>query len=402
MLLTKILVALQILDHYVITGHPLALSKSFVKRGETRIPRILDALQRFEEHADQVESEEQKIRKKGGFLGGLCGCFGLKSSERETSREGLSAITSAMRQDASDMHAICNQHNFSPSDFIFGEDYISMSENFDHSEKRMLQTIVEKRLENKGVGNPFVQMNTLRSILNDNKAARVFFYFQKFPILLQSSVSDLNESQQTLNHCPAHDLIALFGISDFHGINKIENTATLFQNKIPKSHPAHHMKETISGECHALINFLDNDFKKGRLAKILLDDYTHIPPYSTQFLEDYYLNMNDFLSMLTNIEKETFWNFRESYEKYSGIEAINSMTIEQGKQLVASFLCNNAEDPLAFASMGIKMTSVSAENSSRRANHKKSMIILSNFDKSEINLFFRYLEHLLKNFYKAK
>ncbi|KNE89258.1 hypothetical protein PSTG_17285 [Puccinia striiformis f. sp. tritici PST-78] len=115
MLLTKILVALQILHHYVISGHPLALSKPLVKRGETPIRQLHEVLQRLETHVGRAQYELQMTPKKGGFLGGLCGCFGSRSSERERSREGLLAITSALRQDASDLHAIANQHNFSPS-----------------------------------------------------------------------------------------------------------------------------------------------------------------------------------------------------------------------------------------------------------------------------------------------
>ncbi|POW19992.1 hypothetical protein PSHT_04131 [Puccinia striiformis] len=40
MLLTKILVALQMLHHHVILGHPLALPKPLVKRAETPIEML--------------------------------------------------------------------------------------------------------------------------------------------------------------------------------------------------------------------------------------------------------------------------------------------------------------------------------------------------------------------------
>ncbi|KAI7951387.1 hypothetical protein MJO28_007071 [Puccinia striiformis f. sp. tritici] len=204
MLLTKILVALQILHHYVISGHPLALSKPLVKRGETPIRQLHEVLQRLETHVGRAQC--------------------------------LSAITSALRQDASvvssfkpflnpnkntylltlAIHLLLKKPPFNvlgisqfelSEDFIFGEDYIYISANFDRSERRMLQTIVEKKLENKGAGNPFVQMNTLRSILDDHRAAEVYSHFHKFPILLQSSFSDLSESQITSSHCPAYDLI---------------------------------------------------------------------------------------------------------------------------------------------------------------------------------------------------
>ncbi|KAI9612072.1 hypothetical protein H4Q26_008163 [Puccinia striiformis f. sp. tritici PST-130] len=55
MLLTKILVALQMLHYYGVSGHPLALSKSLVKRGEGMIEPVLDKLQDLDEHLERLQ-----------------------------------------------------------------------------------------------------------------------------------------------------------------------------------------------------------------------------------------------------------------------------------------------------------------------------------------------------------
>ncbi|POW19959.1 hypothetical protein PSHT_04129 [Puccinia striiformis] len=146
--------------------------------------------------------------------------------------------------------------------------------------------------------------------------------------------------------------------------------------------------------------------KKGRLSKILIDDYTQNPPYTAQFLQDYYVNMNDFLSELNGTEKDTFWEFRESYEKYSAIGSIASMTHTQTTQCASALnfaenIRQSPHDQIAFASMQEKIAcSPAAENDSRQANHKKTLTILASLGKSEIYIYFRRLEYLMNDFHQ--
>ncbi|KAI7951386.1 hypothetical protein MJO28_007070 [Puccinia striiformis f. sp. tritici] len=110
--------------------------------------------------------------------------------------------------------------------------------------------------------------------------------------------------------------------------------------------------------------------------------------------------MNNFLSMSTNIEKEAFWNFRESYEKYSGMATTKLMTDDQVKQSIRSFMqeeCNSGEDEVAFTSMSQKVASSVAETPSRKANHKRSMVLFLGFERSEIEIFFRFLAYTMNN-----
>ncbi|KAI9620664.1 hypothetical protein KEM48_008013 [Puccinia striiformis f. sp. tritici PST-130] len=101
--------------------------------------------------------------------------------------------------------------------------------------------------------------------------------------------------------------------------------------------------------------------KKEKLAKILIDDYTVAPPFTTQFLQDYYLKLNDFLSMLNDTEKDTFWGFREAYEKYSGMAIANSLRQDQYTESGTKFLdeeCDLEEEFYALISMQKKFIDI--------------------------------------------
>ncbi|KNE91733.1 hypothetical protein PSTG_14842 [Puccinia striiformis f. sp. tritici PST-78] len=252
----------------------------------------------------------------------------------------------------------------------------------------MLQNIVKESVHKHPSGNPFAQMNTLQAILDDSKKDEVSKFVQKYPTVPQTSASSLEKSQKTVGHSSPYELTD-------------ENTATSLQDRIPTRHPAHQKKEEISGECQKLMEKFDGT-KKERLEKILIDDYTVAPPnFTTQFLQDYYLKLNEFLSMLNDTEKDTFWGFREAYEKYSGLAITNSLTQHQFTQSGINFVqkkCKSERDRYALISMHMKVgSSPEAENKSRRANHRRTMIFISNFDRTEIWIYFRMIGYIMNN-----
>ncbi|POW10806.1 hypothetical protein PSTT_05801 [Puccinia striiformis] len=328
MLLTKILVALQTLHCYGVSAHPLALLKSLVKRAEGMTTPFLDKLQNFEEHTGPLQAEVQENRKTGGFPGGVYSRSGTGSYERDASGEGegyschsiifpgedisnsilchpsLSPISAMkhhqhlsgklddiicipyLQKPKKNIHVLnlvfhmsqeilefCHHYSFAPSY------YLAVIDHLDDSEHRMFHKIVKKRPT-------YYQVNTLRAILDDSKKDKVVKFFQKYATMPQTSAVELNEPIPS------------------------ELTATSFQEKIPTNHPAHQEKEKITGEFQALMEKFDG-IKKERLANILIADYNAKPPYTTQFLQEYFVNMNDFLSELNNVEKEAFWAFKE-------------------------------------------------------------------------------------------
>ncbi|KAI7941981.1 hypothetical protein MJO28_012008 [Puccinia striiformis f. sp. tritici] len=151
MLLTKILVALQILHHYVILGHPLALSKVLVKRAEGTPPGPIEILRGMEEAAERRTVYNTLINPP---------------------------------QVPHHKFTLCG-------DPIFRDDYVSVHHHLDQKESKLLQNIVK----NDPAGNPFVHMNTLRAILDDTKKREVLEFAQKYPIVPdQSSAFDLKRS----------------------------------------------------------------------------------------------------------------------------------------------------------------------------------------------------------------
>ncbi|KAI7941982.1 hypothetical protein MJO28_012009 [Puccinia striiformis f. sp. tritici] len=116
--------------------------------------------------------------------------------------------------------------------------------------------------------------------------------------------------------------------------------------------------------------------------------------------------MNALLSDLNNTEKDTFWEFRERYEKYSAIGSITPMTDHQAAKCRLRFrelILQSPGDQFAYASMHNKIDfTPAAKNNSRRANHKEALILFSNFKESEINIYFKALGHLMNDFHKEK
>ncbi|KNE91732.1 hypothetical protein PSTG_14841 [Puccinia striiformis f. sp. tritici PST-78] len=194
MLLTKILVALQMLHYYGVSGHPLALSKSLVKRGEGMIEPVLDKLQDLDEHLERLQS-------------------GLEE-QRSTllSPEGVPSIP-ATHPGASDIHASCDQHNFAHSesreDPIFGEGDVPVIGHLDPYESKMLQNVVKESVHEHPSGNPFAQMNTLRAILDDSKKDEVSKFVQKYPTVPQTPASNLEKSQEAIGHSSPDELTVL-------------------------------------------------------------------------------------------------------------------------------------------------------------------------------------------------
>ncbi|KAI9611001.1 hypothetical protein H4Q26_008848 [Puccinia striiformis f. sp. tritici PST-130] len=200
MLLTKILVALQTLHCYGVSAHPLALLKSLVKRAEGMTTPFLDKLQNFEEHTGPLQAEVQENRKTGGFPGGVYSRSGTGSYERDASGEAMKH-----HQHLSEILEFRHHYSFAPS-----------------------------------FGHPFIQVNTLRAILDDSKKDKVVKFFQKYATMPQTSAVELNEPIPS------------------------ELTATSFQEKIPTNHPAHQEKEKITGEFQALMEKFDG-IKKERV-----------------------------------------------------------------------------------------------------------------------------------------
>ncbi|KAI7956637.1 hypothetical protein MJO28_003732, partial [Puccinia striiformis f. sp. tritici] len=267
----------------------------------------------------------------------------------------------------------CHHYSFAPScnqDHSFSEDYLAVIDHLDDSEHRMFHKIVKKRPTYYQVGHPFIQVNTLRAILDDSKKDKVVKFFQKYATMPQTSAVELNEPIPS------------------------ELTATSFQEKIPTNHPAHQEKEKITGEFQALMEKFDG-IKKERLANILIADYNAKPPYTTQFLQEYFVNMNDFLSELNNVEKEAFWAFKESYEKYPAISSKHSVTFLQKYILVVKYafeIAQSQDNVTTFFSMKRKTDFLqAAENNSRKEDHKQLMIFFSNLSESELNLYLKLL-----------
>ncbi|KNF03045.1 hypothetical protein PSTG_03638 [Puccinia striiformis f. sp. tritici PST-78] len=379
MLLTKILVALQMLHYHAVSAHPLALAKSLVKRGEEMVPPFLDKLQDLAEPAtEQLQHEMQETRKKSSSPGGVCGPFGPGSCERDASGEGLCSI-STMPQDVSEIVDTSNHHNFAPSEMR--EHDVSRIAHLDNYESKMLQKIVNNSIQRYPSSNPFVQMNTLRAILDDSKKNEVLILVQKYQKLHRRLHFGLKDFQKPPSHSPPYEL-----------------TAKSFQDKIPISHPAHQKKEEIIRECQALMRKFDRT-KGERLAEILIADYTTKPPYNTQFLQDYYLKMNDFLSELNNTEKGNFWDFKESYDKYSAIGSMHSMTYLQKILYGFSFgrkISQSQQGKIGYLALKRETNHIPVpENNSRKAIHRRLMIILSNFSESELDFFFNWSKYLV-------
>ncbi|KAI9624812.1 hypothetical protein KEM48_008704 [Puccinia striiformis f. sp. tritici PST-130] len=228
MLLTKILVALQTLHCYGVSAHPLALLKSLVKRAEGMTTPFLDKLQNFEEHTGPLQAEVQENRKTGGFPGGVYSRSGTGSYERDASGEAMKH-----HQHLSEILEFRHHYSFAPSYHSFSEDYLAVIDHLDDSEHRMFHKIVKKRPTYYQVGHPFIQVNTLRAILDDSKKDKVVKFFQKYATMPQTSAVELNEPIPS------------------------ELTATSFQEKIPTNHPAHQEKEKITGEFQALMEKFD-------------------------------------------------------------------------------------------------------------------------------------------------
>ncbi|POW12124.1 hypothetical protein PSTT_04700, partial [Puccinia striiformis] len=430
MFLTKILVALQMLHYHAVSAHPLALAKSLVKRGEEMVPPFLDKLQDLAEPAtEQLQHEMQETRKKSSSPGGVCGPFGpgcqfvnqslcpfgaqivtnphLLACERDASGEGLCSI-STMPQDVSGKFdgIICiahlqkpkrnmnvlnlvfhmskeivdtsNHHNFAPK---MWEHDVSRIAHLDNYESKMLQKIVNNSIRRYPSSHLFLQMNTLRAILDDSKKNEVLILVQKYQKLHRRLHFGLKDFPKSPSHSPPYEL-----------------TAKSFQDKIPISHPAHQKKEEIIRECQALMRKFDRT-KGERLAEILIADYTTKPPYSTQFLQDYYLKMNDFLSELNNTEKGNFWDFKESYDKYSAIGSMHSMTYLQKILYGFSFgrkISQSQQGKIGYLALKRETNHIPVpENNSRKAIHRRLMIILSNFSESELDFFFNWSKYLV-------
>ncbi|KNE89752.1 hypothetical protein, variant [Puccinia striiformis f. sp. tritici PST-78] len=374
MLLTKILVALQTLHCYGVSAHPLALLKSLVKRAEGMTTPFLDKLQNFEEHTGPLQAEVQENRKTGGFPGGVYSRSGTGSYERDASGEAMKH-----HQHLSEILEFRHHYSFAPSYHSFSEDYLAVIDHLDDSEHRMFHKIVKKRPTYYQVGHPFIQVNTLRAILDDSKKDKVVKFFQKYATMPQTSAVELNEPIPS------------------------ELTATSFQEKIPTNHPAHQEKEKITGEFQALMEKFDG-IKKERLANILIADYNAKPPYTTQFLQEYFVNMNDFLSELNNVEKEAFWAFKESYEKYPAISSKHSVTFLQKYILVVKYafeIAQSQDNVTTFFSMKRKTDFLqAAENNSRKEDHKQLMIFFSNLSESELNLYLKLLGDVMNTSHK--
>ncbi|POV99655.1 hypothetical protein PSHT_13508, partial [Puccinia striiformis] len=404
MLLIKILVALQISHYYGILGRPLALSKPLVKRAETP----LDILRGVEEDAgrSQARLEEKKS----------------KSSERVLSPKTSSSF-SALGQGVSEIRTVhdnqinppsvsqvsCNQFSELSEDPNFQQDYASVIGHLDQYESEMFQRIVK----NDPAANPFIHLDTLRAILDDFEKGEVLKFVQKYSTVLQSSAFEFKESHVTgytntyrsiceyySTHCPPGPVFLIIAQAALH-------------DQIPTSHPAHRMKEKICADVEILMKKFDNTAKgrvslamTGRLSKILIDDFTQKPPYTAQFLQDYYVNINSLLAELSNADKDSFWDFRKSYVKYSAIGSITSMTDEQVAQYRLRFekdISQSPQDQNAYESLQDKLDyTPAAENDSGRACHKETLILLSNIGKSEMDIFFRALGNLINNFYKDK
>ncbi|KNE91736.1 hypothetical protein PSTG_14844 [Puccinia striiformis f. sp. tritici PST-78] len=371
MLLTKTLVALQILHYHGVSGNPLALLKPLVKRAEHIFPPVVGRLQNLDEHIGELQSGLEKQRSTLLTPEGVPG-------------------TTAIHPGTSDIHASCDQHNFAPSELsedpIFGEDDVSVIGHLDHYESKMLQNIVKKSDQNNPSGNPFAQMNTLRAILDDSKKDEVLKLVQKYLTVPQTSTSNLEKSQETDSHSSADILTD-------------ENTAMSLQDRISTIQPAHLKKEELCAECQELMGKFDGT-KKERLSKILIDDFIVIPPFTAQFLQDYYLKLIDFLSMLNDTEKDTFWGFRKTYKKLSGMTTTDSLTQDQATQSGRNFVneeCGSEEEMDALISMGEKLRSSPEAGNNPRANYRRSMIFLSNLDEAEVDICFRMSEYMLNN-----
>ncbi|KAI9607228.1 hypothetical protein H4Q26_005744 [Puccinia striiformis f. sp. tritici PST-130] len=392
MLLIKILVALQISHYYGILGRPLALSKPLVKRAETP----LDILRGVEEDAGRSQAfDPAGLEEKKS-----------KSSERVLSPKTSSSF-SALGQGVSEIRTVHDNQINPPSvsqvsrnqfselseDPNFQQDYASVIGHLDQYESEMFQRIVK----NDPAANPFIHLDTLRAILDDFEKGEVLKFVQKYSTVLQSSAFEFKESH----------------VTGYTNTYRSISTIAALHDQIPTSHPAHRMKEKICADVEILMKKFDNTAKgrvslamTGRLSKILIDDFTQKPPYTAQFLQDYYVNINSLLAELSNADKDSFWDFRKSYVKYSAIGSITSMTDEQVAQCRLRFekdISQSPQDQNAYESLQDKLDyTPAAENDSGRACHKETLILLSNIGKSEMDIFFRALGNLINNFYKDK
>ncbi|KAI9599953.1 hypothetical protein KEM48_000065 [Puccinia striiformis f. sp. tritici PST-130] len=247
----------------------------------------------------------------------------------------------------------------------------------------MLQRIVNNSVQNNQPGNAILNLNTLWAILNDFQKKQVFSFFEKnYPTLAKPSAFQHEKSHGTIMHSVIHQLI----------------------DKMPTRHPAYPMKGTIHAECQALMAKLDTTAKKEQLANILIDDYSQLPTYTAQFLQDYYVKIGNFLSILSKSEKKIFRKFREDLIPFAAVGLFNLMN-EHKLSRYGKVILEGASDSLkeTFSSVSDKMEYILAtEEKFQRSIDEETLVVLSNLERHEIDNYFKMAAYLMQESYKPK
>ncbi|KNF03065.1 hypothetical protein, variant [Puccinia striiformis f. sp. tritici PST-78] len=369
MLLTKILVAFQISHYYVILGHPLALSKPLVKRAEKTLPRTVGTFRGVEEDTGPLRSESAKQ--------------GSKSIETVSSVKPSSSLP-VLRQGSSERRTVYDTQ-INPQKVLRNKISFQYSviKHLDTSQREMLQRIVNNSVQNNQPGNAILNLNTLWAILNDFQKKQVFSFFEKnYPTLAKPSAFQHEKSHGTIMHSVIHQLI----------------------DKMPTRHPAYPMKGTIHAECQALMAKLDTTAKKEQLANILIDDYSQLPTYTAQFLQDYYVKIGNFLSILSKSEKKIFRKFREDLIPFAAVGLFNLMN-EHKLSRYGKVILEGASDSekQTFSSVSDKMEYILAtEEKFQRSIDEETLVVLSNLERHEIDNYFKMAAYLMQESYKPK